>query len=159
MLCSRHPQSTSRGGLSRPASVAEGPRVAFERAKSIEEASRGGRGNDLERFQRDFGRSGELRSARFIGRGGARSTFNKIQLFRFGDRFGIDFAPPEASLGSSLALPGALWGAWVALGAALVGSMGALGASSGVSWNGLGRSGRLLGTPKAPRALRGLIWE
>ena len=86
-------------------------------------------------------------------------TFSKIQLFRFGDRFGIDFAPPEASLGSSLALPGALWGAWVALGAALVGSMGALGASSGVSWNGLGRSGRLLGTPKAPRALPGLIWE
>ena len=113
----------------------------------------------MERFRRDFGRSGELRSAPFIGRGGARSTFNKIQLFRFGDRFGIDFAPPEASLGSSLALPGALWGAWVALGAALVGSMGALGASSGVSWNGLGRSGRLLGTPKAPRALRGLIWE
>ena len=73
------------------------------------------------------GRSGELRSAPRIGRGAARSIFDKIELFRFGDRFGIDFAPPEASLGSSLALLGS--------------SLGCLGRS----W---GAPGRVYGRPR-----------
>ena len=73
-----------------------------------------------------WGRSGEVRSAWRIGRGGSRSTFGKIDLFRFGDRLWVDFDPLGRTLGSPLALSGR--------------SFGGLGRSKGWPWGPQGRS-------------------
>ena len=90
-------------------------------------------GSILDRFQ-------GVRSAPRIGRAESRSTFAKIDFFRFGDRLLLDFASPEvpqsrswAPSGRSLGTLGRAWGAlggpqgcsWAFLGS-LLGCFGAL---------------------------------
>ena len=116
-------------------SVAEGTRGAHKRPKVTEGSAQAAQeptldrsGSTLERFQR-------VRSVPRIGRAESRSTFAKIDFFRFGDRLLLDLASPEVSQGRSWAPSGR--------------SLGSLGRSWGPPGDPQGRSsvfwGYLLG--------------
>ena len=82
------------GARSRSEAVLEGARSALERPKVTEGGPQAAQeptldhsGSILERFQ-------GVQSAPRIGRAESRSTFAKIDLFRFGDRLLLDFAYP-----------------------------------------------------------------
>ena len=87
------------GARSRSEAVLEGARSALERPKVTEGGPQAAQeptldhsGSILERFQ-------GVRSAPRIGRAESRSTFAKIDFFRFGDRFLLDLVSPDVSQG------------------------------------------------------------
>ena len=97
-------------------------------AQAAQEPTLDRSGSILERFQR-------VRSAPRIGRAESRSTFAKINFFRFGDPLFLDFAFPEVPQTRSWALSGRSLGAlgrsWGALGDPK-GALGLLGVPFGV---------------------------
>ena len=106
----------------------------------------------LEQFQ-------GIQSAPRIGRAELRSTFAKIDLFRFGGRLLLDLAFPEASQGRSWAPYGRSLGLLVALGVPLGIPKGALLSSGGTFWSALKRSWVTLQPLKAAKMPQGSIWE
>ena len=128
------------GHRSRSKSVAEGARGALELPEGTAVGAQAAQGPTLDRSGSILKRFQEVRSAPRIGRAESRSTFAKIDFFRFGDRLLLDFASPEvpqsrswAPSGRSSGTLGRAWGAlvgpqgcsWAFLGS-LLGCFGAL---------------------------------
>ena len=129
-------RSRSEAALEGARSVLERPKVTEGGPQAAQEPTLDHSGSILERFQ-------GVQSAPRIGRAESRSTFAKIDFFRFGGPLLLDFTFPEtsqgrfwapsrrsleplAALGVPLGLPkGALGHSW--------GSFGALFAQSGAS--------------------------
>ena len=139
----------TRAHLSRPESLAEAARGAFEGPKSTEEAPFGVRASARVDFVPIWGRFLGVRSVWRIGRGGSRSTFVEIRFFRLRERLGLDFAPPRPASGGSLTRVGRSLGAPGRSMSAPVGPKEAFRSSSGAvlgtSWGTLRCSGAPFG--------------
>ena len=120
-------------------------------AQAAQEPTLDHSGSILETFQ-------GVQSARRIGRAESRSTFTKIDLFRFGDRLLVDFAPPEGSQGRSWAPSERSLDPLVALGVPLGVPKGALGPIWGPFWGALGRSWVTFQPLKAAKTPQGPNW-
>ena len=120
-------RSRSEAALEGARSVLERPKVTEGGPQAAQEPTLDHSGSILERFQ-------GVQSAQNIGRAESRSTFAKIDFFRFGDRFLLDLVSPDASqdrfwapsrrslgtLGRSWGAPGAPQGRpWASLGGLL----------------------------------------
>ena len=99
------------GVRSRSESVAKGAQAALERPNLIEKGAQGSQESILNHFRPILERFQGDQSAPRIGRAESRSTFAKLDLFRFDDRLLLDFTYPEASRGRSLGTLGRSWGA------------------------------------------------
>ena len=85
-------RSRSEAALEGARSVLERPKVTEGGPQAAQEPTLDHSGSILERFQ-------GVQSAPRIGRAESRSTFAKIDFFRFGDRFLLDLVSPDASQG------------------------------------------------------------
>ena len=91
------------GRRSRSEAVIEGARSALERPKVTEGGVQAAQEPTLDHSGPILERSQGVLSAPRIGRAESRSTFAKIDLFRFGGQLLLDLASPEASQGRSWA--------------------------------------------------------
>ena len=94
------------GARSRSEAVLEGARSALERPKVTEGGPQAAQELTLDHSGPILGRFQGVRSTPRIGRAESRSTFAKIDLFRFGGQLLLDLASPEASQGRSWAPSG-----------------------------------------------------
>ena len=145
----------TRAHPSRPESLAEAARGAFEGPKSTEEAPRGVRRSAWIDFGPIWGRFGGIGSVWRIGRGGSQSTFVEIDFFSLSERLGLDFVPPRPAFGGSSTLLGRSLGAPGRSLAAPEGPEGAFWGSSGAALALLGALLVALGRPWASRWLLG----
>ena len=127
-----NPFGGTLGARSRSEAALEGARSVLERPKVTEGGPQAAQGPTLDRSGSIFERFQGVRSAPRIGRAESRSTFAKIDFFRFGDRLLLDLASPEASLGRS--------------GAPFERSLGSLGRSWGAPGSPQGRPWAFLGS-------------
>ena len=137
-------RSRSEAALEGARSVLERPKVTEGGPQAAQEPTLNHSGSILERFQK-------VQSVPRIGRAESRSTFAKIDFFRFGDRLFLDVASPEVPQSSSWALSGRSLGPLVALGGPRGIPKGAL----GPSWGALGRSCVTFEPLKAAKTLQG----
>ena len=97
-------------GLGRPSIAQDRPRRSLEAPSSGQSRSRsplkGLEGPTWDDSGALRGPSGAERCAWNIGRAESRSTFHKSGFFRFGVRFGVDFASPKVPLARALAPSG-----------------------------------------------------